>query len=58
MNGMKAKKLRQEHAKRFTQDGLPRNSKDWTAEDWRDLWTAIQAAIAKIAERHKENPDA
>lgn len=34
-------------------DGVPRNPKDWTTEDWRDLWCGIQAIKAGIAARHR-----
>ena len=39
---------------KLTAAGLPRNAGDWTEDDWRDLWRAIQQAIQAIAERHQE----
>lgn len=59
MNGMKAKKERKDHAKRFTEGGISKDDKDWTVEDWRDLWYGMQAIRAKISKRHqklKEEP--
>lgn len=53
MNGMKAKKLRREQAIRLTEDGLPRDAKDWTVADWCDLWKSLKAMKAKIRARHK-----
>ncbi len=53
MNGMKAKKLRIAHDKRFTQDGLPRDKNDWTEDDWRDLHEALESVKRKVKERHK-----
>lgn len=52
MNGMKAKKLRRERAIRFTDEGLPRDAKDWTVKDWIDLYRALEAVKAKIRARH------
>jgi len=52
MNGMKAKRLRQEHAKRWTDEGLPRDNKDWTKEDWIDLHLAMEEVKRKIRTRH------
>lgn len=54
MNGMKRKKLRREHAVRFTEDGLPRDAKDWAVADWCNLHRAMEAVKAKIRARHKE----
>jgi hypothetical protein len=53
MNGMKAKKERRQHAKRFTEEGLPRDGRDWTVQDWKDLYEGMEAIKAKIAQRHK-----
>lgn len=33
--------------------GVPMDKNDWTVKDWRDLYVAIQDAIAKISARHK-----
>ena len=54
MNGMKAKKLRRDHAAAFTADGLPRDAKDWTEDDWRDLHECLEDVKRRIAKRHKE----
>lgn len=56
MNGMKAKQQRRQQAANFTQDGLPRNTADWTEDDWRDLHNAIEFAKFKISNRHKGTP--
>ena len=53
MNGMKAKKQRHDHAKRFTADGLPRDPRKYTVEDWRDVFETVEALRKRIAERHK-----
>lgn len=50
---MKKKAARREHARRFTADGLPRDAREWTVDDWRDLYEAMEAARRRIAERHK-----
>lgn len=57
MNGMQRKKAKKEHAKRWTEDGLPRDDKDWTEEDWKDLHEGIEAIKRKIAERHQRERD-
>jgi hypothetical protein len=41
----------------FTEEGLPRDTAEWTVDDWRDLHTAYCEAIRKISERHKEKQD-
>jgi hypothetical protein len=53
MNGMHEKKLRKEKAKRFTQDGLPRDAKEWTVQDWSDLFHAMESVIRKVGKRHE-----
>lgn len=55
MNGMKGKKERREQAKRFTEDGLPRNPNDWTEDDWRALHVAMEAAKREIRGSHANN---
>jgi hypothetical protein len=52
MNGMAAKKLRRDQSKRFTSDGLPRDVKDWTEDDWRDLHECIERIKQRVAQRH------
>jgi hypothetical protein len=42
------------HRARYDKDGVPIDGCDWDAEDYQILWEAMQAARAKIAERHKE----
>ena len=37
-----------------TIDGILRDSKLWTVEDWKTLHEHLDAAIREIAERHKE----
>lgn len=54
MNGMARKKQRRDKAKRFTEDGLPRDAKDWVESDWRDLWECLETVKRRIAERHRE----
>lgn len=53
MNGMKAKKVRRAQQQKFTENGLPRDAKDWTVEDWSDLHHGMQAIFQKISARHK-----
>lgn len=48
MNGMAAKKLRKDHAQRWTEDGMPRDTKDWKVEDWMILYRHIRAAREEI----------
>ncbi len=40
---------------RLNREGLPINRLDWTREDWQDLHEALEAAFAKIRERHKND---
>lgn len=54
MNGMAAKKQRRDKAKRFTDDGVPRDPCEWTYEDWNDLFFAVAAAVKKIHKRHRK----
>src|SRR5688572_2884043 len=37
----------------LNKDGLPRNSQDWTEEDWADLYRAYQRVVKRVSERHK-----
>lgn len=52
MNGMRAKSQRKKLRQRFTEKGLPVDANDWTEDDWRDLHSAIDGVISKIARRH------
>lgn len=52
--GTAGKKDRRAHAKRLTEDGIPRDGREWTLEDWKSLHEAMKKAKAEIAERHKE----
>lgn len=52
MNGMASKKLRRAIAARYTEDGLPRDARDWAAQDWRQLHEAMEEVKRRIAERH------
>lgn len=52
MNGMKAKAARRRKMERLTDEGLPRDARDWTEEDWRDLHLAIEEIKAKVRARH------
>lgn len=53
MNGMTRKKLLRARKKMLTDDGLPRDPKDWTEADWRTLHTHLEAIKREIAERHR-----
>jgi len=53
VNGMKAKAERRREEKRLNEYGLPRDARDWTEEDWRDLHEALETVYRKIAARHK-----
>lgn len=55
MNGMTRKRLRREHARRYTEDGVPRDAREWRPEDWASLHHAMEAARQEIAARHKED---
>jgi Trm5-related predicted tRNA methylase len=57
MNGMQKKRLRREHAKRFTADGLPRDAREWTEADWRDLHDAMERVKENVRKRHQEGED-
>lgn len=52
MNGMQRKAAAKRHAARYTEDGLPRDAREWVEQDWRDLFTAVEEAKRKIKERH------
>lgn len=52
MNGMKAKAARRRKMERLTDEGLPRDARDWTEEDWADLHHAIEAIKSKVRARH------
>ena len=51
---MREKKQRRDRARRFTADGLPRDGREWSVEDWRDLWHGMEEVKRKIAARHRE----
>ena len=51
---MQRKRERREQAKQYTPDGLPRDAKDWTEQDWRDLYEATETAKRRIAARHQK----
>ncbi len=55
MNGMRAKKLRREKAKRLTPEGLPRDPNAWLPSDWASLWRAYQSVVREVSERHRED---
>lgn len=38
--------------KRLNPDGLPRDARDWTEADWRDLHRAMETVRRLIGERH------
>lgn len=54
MNGMKQKAQRRQREKQYTADGLPRDTRDWTEQDWADLHHAIEEVKRKIAKRHQQ----
>jgi hypothetical protein len=54
MNGMQRKKQARDRSKRFTEEGLPRDGKEWTRDDWADLHYGLEEIKRKIRERHKE----
>ncbi len=37
---------------RFNEDGLPKDARDWTEEDWRDLHEAMESVKRKVKVRH------
>jgi hypothetical protein len=37
---------------RFTEDGLPKDGREWTVDDWRDLHEAMETVKRKVSERH------
>ena len=49
---MKDKARRRALAKKYTEDGLPRDSNEWTEEDWRDLHNALETIKKKVGQRH------
>lgn len=51
--GMHEKRLRREYAKMFTEDGLPRDAKDWLPADWQDLYEALETIKRKVKQRHE-----
>lgn len=53
MNGMTRKKQQRDHARRYTADGLPRDARDWTEDDWRALHEAMETAKAKVRSNHE-----
>jgi len=58
MNGMKKKSLRLKHAAQFAANGLPRDPRFWTVDDWRDLHRAMKTVIKKVGKRHREKAGA
>lgn len=48
------KRERRQHAKAFTEDGLPRDAKEWLEDDWRDLHRAMETVKRKVAKRHEQ----
>lgn len=42
---------------RLTEDGLPRDGREWRVEDWATLFHGLEAIKRKIRERH-ENDEA
>lgn len=54
MNGMKKKKLMADYKKKFTEDGVPVDACDWTVDDWRDLFYAMEFTKKRIAKRHED----
>ena len=55
MNGMKAKAARRARERRYTADGLPRDAREWTEEDWMDLWRATEWVKARVRRRHRDD---
>ena len=53
MNGMQSKAGRRRWAAQWTENGLPRDTRDWTVADWKSLWDAMTKAAKEIAARHK-----
>jgi hypothetical protein len=42
---------------RYTEDGLPKDGREWTGDDWRDLHEAMETVKRKVGERHaRQNP--
>lgn len=54
MNGMKKKSQRRKRSARFTEDGIPRDPNEWSAEDWASLHRAVEQAKKEISERHRK----
>lgn len=50
---MRDKARRRAHAKRFTEDGLPRDANEWTEEDWRTLYEALETVTRKVRDNHE-----
>lgn len=40
--------------RRFSRDGLPTDVGDWTEQDWKDFFKAIEKAKRRIAARHRQ----
>jgi len=53
MNGMARKKARKAHEAKYS-DGVPRDPRDWTVEDWNDLYKAMEWLKRRVAKRHAE----
>lgn len=45
------------HRRRYSPEGLPLDTAEWTVDDWRILYEAYQAAITKIAANHAKDRD-
>lgn len=39
---------------KYDENGLPRDPRDWTEDDWRDLWEAMKTVTEKVSERHAD----
>ena len=53
MNGMKKKAERLKQERMLSADGLPRDARDCTEADWRDLHEAMEAVKRKVKARHE-----
>jgi hypothetical protein len=54
---MKAKRERRERAKRLTEDGLPRDARDWTEDDWRALHEGLERIKARVRNNHANDAE-
>jgi hypothetical protein len=55
MSGMQRKKQARDRSKRFTEEGIPKDAKEMSEDDWRDLHYGLEEIKRKIRERHKES---